>query len=137
MACASLVRARIGVNCACSSCLGALPSASVAVIEETVSLRLLGSASVAAVAEPVLFALGARAGLDVSCLDELAMALGLAVRRAGRPLLIELTPAVGRLTVSVRPLQPGGFEECRQVLSGLVGTVEVESDGEGLVMRAG
>jgi hypothetical protein len=109
----------------------------VAVIDGTVSLRVLGSASAAAVAEPVLLALGARAGLDVGRLDELAMALRLAVRRAGRPLLIELTPATGRLTVAVRPLEPDGLRECREALSSLVAAVEVADDGEGLVMRAG
>lgn len=106
-----------------------------AAIDGTVRLRVLGSAPAAAVAEPVLLALGARAGLDVSRLDELAMALELAVRGAGRPLLIELTPDEGRLTVAVRPLEPGGLADCRHVLSRLVGAVEV--DAEGLVMRAG
>ena len=108
-----------------------------AAVEGTVSLRVLGSAPAAAVAEPVLLALGARAGLDVGRLDELAMALDLALRRAGRPLVIELTPAVGRLTVAVRPLAPGGLRECQEVLRRLVGTVDVDDDGERLVMRAG
>jgi hypothetical protein len=104
-------------------------------IDGTVSLRVLGSAPAAAVAEPVLLALGARAGLDVGRLDELAMALDLAIRCAGRPLLIELTPDEGRLTVVVRPLEPGGLRECEELVQRLVGAVEV--DGEGLVMRAG
>jgi hypothetical protein len=104
-------------------------------IEGTVSLRVLGSAPAAAVAEPVLLALGARAGLDVGRLDELAMAVELAIHRAGRPLLIELTPNAGRLTVAVRPLEPAGLRECEQLVHPLVGAVEV--DGEGLVMRAG
>jgi hypothetical protein len=43
----------------------------------------------------------------------------------------------GRLTVAVRPLEPGGLRECREVLRRLVATVEVDGDGEGLVMRAG
>lgn len=107
----------------------------VAAIEGTVSLRVLGSAPATAVAEPVLLALGARAGLDVGRLDELAMALELAISRAGRPLLIELTPDEGRLTVAVRPLEPGGLRECEELVQKLVGAVEV--DGEGLVMRAG
>jgi hypothetical protein len=89
------------------------------------------------VAEPVLLALGARAGLDVGRLDELAMALDLALRRAGRPLVIELTPAAGRLTVAVWPLAPGGLRECQEVLRRLVGAVDVDDDGERLVMRAG
>jgi hypothetical protein len=127
----------MGVNRAQSRGPGALVSDAVAVTDGTVCLRVLGSAPAAAVAEPVLFALGARAGLEVSRLDEMAMALGLAVRRAGRPLLIELTPGAGWLTVAVRPLEPRGLRECRDVLSRLVGTVEVEGDGEGLVMRAG
>jgi hypothetical protein len=63
------------------------------------------------------------------------MALDLAIHRAGRPLLIELTPHEGRLTVSVRPLEPGGLAECEKLVHRLVGVVEV--DGEGLVMRAG
>jgi len=105
--------------------------------DETVSLRVLGAAPVAAVAEPVLLALGARAGLDVGRLDELAMAFGLAVRRAGRPLVIELTPAPGMLTIAMRPVEAASLEDCRQVLDRLVGAVEVERDGEGLVLRAG
>jgi hypothetical protein len=107
----------------------------VAAIERTVSLRVLGSAPATAVAEPVLLALGARAGLDVGRLDELAMALELAIQRAGRPLEIELTPDAGCLTVAVRPLAPGGLRECEELVHRLVGAVEV--DGEGLVMRAG
>lgn len=106
-----------------------------AAIEGTVSLRVLGSAPAGAVAEPVLLALGARAGLDVGRLDELAMALELAIRRAGRPVVIELTPGAGRLTVAVRPLEPGGLRECEEFVHRLAGVVEV--DGEGLVMRAG
>lgn len=106
-------------------------------IDGTVSLRVLGSAPVAALAEPVLLALGARAGIDVSRLDELAMALQLVVRRSGRPLLIELTPDTGRLTVAVRPLEPGELRDCQEALSRLVAAVEVADDGAGLVMRAG
>jgi hypothetical protein len=104
-------------------------------MERTVSLRVLGSAPAAAVAEPVLLALGARAGLDVGRLDELAMALDIALRDSGRPLLIELTPEDGTLTVSVRPLPPGGLRERAPMLDRLVGAVEI--DGEALVMRSG
>ena len=105
--------------------------------DETVSLRVLGAAPATAVAEPVLLALGARAGLDVARLDELAMAFGLVVRRAGRPLSIELTPAPGTLTIALRPVAAAGLDDCRQVLDRLVGAVEVEHDGDGLVLRAG
>jgi hypothetical protein len=87
------------------------------------------------VAEPVLLALGARAGLDVGRLDELAMALDLALRDSGRPLLIELTPEDGTLTVAVRPLPAAGLRERAPMLDRLVGTVEI--DGEALVMRSG
>lgn len=104
-------------------------------MERTVSLRVLGSAPAAAVAEPVLLALGARAGLDVGRLDELAMALGLALRDSGRPLLIELTPADGSMTIAARPLAPVGLRECEPMLHRLVGSVEI--DGETLVMRSG
>ena len=105
--------------------------------DETVSLRVLGAAPAAAVAEPVLFALGARAGLDIGRLDELAMAFGLAARSAGRPLVIELTAAPGALTIVMRPVEAAGLEDCRQVLDRLVGAVEVQHEGEGLVLRAG
>lgn len=104
-------------------------------IERTVSLRVLGSAPAAAVAEPVLLALGARAGLDVGRLDELAMALELALRGSGRPLVIELTPDDGTITIAVRPLAPVGLRECEPMLHRLVGAVEI--DGEALVMRSG
>jgi hypothetical protein len=105
--------------------------------DDTVSLRVLGAAPATAVAEPVLFALGARAGLDVGRLDELAMAFGLAARRAGRPLSIELTPSPGMLTVTMRPVAAADLDDCRQVLDRLVGAVMVEHDGQGLVLRAG
>jgi hypothetical protein len=116
---------------------GALTSASVAAIDGRVSLRVLGEAPAAAVAEPVLLALGARAGLDVAVLDELVMAVELALRGAGRPLLIEVTPDEGRLTVAVRPIEPAGLQECGQTLRRLVTDVEVDGDGAGVVMRAG
>jgi hypothetical protein len=109
----------------------------VAAIDGTVSLRVLGTAPAAAVAEPVLLALGARAGLDVVALDELVMAVELAVRGAGRPLLIEVTPDEGRLTVAVRPLEPEGLRACRQTLRRLVTDVQIDGDGAGIVMRAG
>jgi hypothetical protein len=105
--------------------------------DETVSLRVLGAAPVAAVAEPVLLALGARAGLDVGRLDELAMAFGLAVRRVARPFSIDLTAAAGTLTIAMRPMEASGLADCRQVLDRLVGVVEVQRDGEELVLRAG
>jgi hypothetical protein len=109
----------------------------VAAIDGTVSLRVLGEAPAAAVAEPVLLALGARAGLDVAVLDELVMAVELAVRGAGRPLLIEVTPDAGHLTVAVRPLEPEGLRACGQALRRLVTAVEIDGDGAGIVMRAG
>jgi hypothetical protein len=110
---------------------------SVAAIDGRVSLRVLGEAPAAAVAEPVLLALGARAGLDVAVLDELVMAVELAVRGAGRPLLIEVTPDAGRLTVVLRPIAPDGLRECGQTLRRLVTDVEIDGDGAGVVMRAG
>ncbi len=103
----------------------------------TVTLRVLGAAPATAVAEPLLLALGARAGLDVGRLDELTMAFGLAARRAGRPLSVDLTPGDGTLTVLMRPVGAAGLADCRQVLDRLVGAVEVQGDGEGLLLRAG
>jgi hypothetical protein len=137
MTCATLVPLGIGVNRRSRGGFGALTSASVAAIDGTVSLRVLGEAPAAAVAEPVLLALGARAGLDVAALDELVMAVELAVRGAGRPLLIEVTPDHGRLTVAVRPLEPEGLRACGQTLRRLVTAVEIDGDGAGIVMRAG
>jgi hypothetical protein len=137
MTCATLVPLPIGVNRASGGPSGALTSASVAVIDGRVSLRVLGEAPAAAVAEPVLLALGARAGLDVAVLDELVMAVELAVRGAGRPLLIEVTPDDGRLTVVLRPVEPTGLRECGQTLRRLVTDVEIDGDGAGVVMRAG
>lgn len=100
-------------------------------------MRVIGAAPAAAVVEPVLLTLGARAGLDVGRLDELAMAFGLAARRARRPLSVELTPAPGRLTVAIRPVQAADLDDCRQVLDRLVGAVDVQRDGEGLFLRVG
>jgi hypothetical protein len=109
----------------------------VAAIDGRISLRVLGETPAAAVAEPVLLALGARAGLDVAVLDELVMAVELAARGARRPLLIEVTPDEGRLTVAVRPIAPAGLRECGQTLRRLVTEIEVDGDGAGVVMRAG
>ena len=53
--------------------------------DDTVNLRVLGAAPATAVAEPLLLALGARAGLDVGRLDELTMAFGLVARRGRLP----------------------------------------------------
>ncbi len=108
-----------------------------AAIDGRVSLRVLGEAPAAAVAEPVLLAMGARAGLDVAVLDELVMAVELAVRGAGRPLVIEVTPDAGRLTVAVRPIAPDGLRECGPTLRRLVTDVVIDGDGAGVVMRAG
>ena len=137
MTCATLVPLRIGVNRASERPSGGVTCSAVAAIDGTVSLRVLGAAPAAAVAEPVLLALGARAGLDVAVLDELVMAVELAVRGAGRPLLIEVTPDAGRLTVAVRPLEPDGLRACGQALRRLVTDVEIDGDGAGIVMRAG
>ena len=137
MTCATLEPLGIGVNRASGRPSRALTSASVAEIDGRVSLRVLGEAPAAAVAEPVLLALGARAGLDVAVLDELVMAVELAVRGAGRPLLIEVTPDEGRLTVAVRPIEPAGLRECGPALRRLVTDIEIDGDGAGVVMRAG
>ena len=137
MTCATLVLLRIGVNRAANASPGALTCSSVAVIDGKVSLRVLGAAPAAAVASSAPLALGARAGLDVAALDELVMAVELAIRGAGRPLLIEVTPDKGRLTVAVRPLEPAGLRECGQTLRRLVTEVEIDGDGTGIVMRAG
>lgn len=137
MTCGTLVPRGIGVNRASGTPSSGLVCSSVAAIDGTVSLRVLGEAPAAAVAEPVLLALGARAGLDMAAIDELVMAVELAMRGAGRPLLIEVTPDNGRLTVAVRPLEPEGLRACRQTLRGLVTDVEIDGDGTGIVMRAG
>ena len=137
MTCGTLVPLRIGVNRGYRAPASGVTCSSVAAMDGTVSLRVLGAAPAAAVAEPVLLLLGARAGLDVAALDELVMAVELAVRGAGRPLLIEVTPDDGRLTVAVRPLEPEGLRACGQALRRLVTDVEIDGDGAGIVMRAG
>src|SRR6185437_15041577 len=104
MTCATLVPLRIGVNRGSEGPASGVTCSSVAVIDGTVSLRVLGAAPAAAVAEPVL----------------------LAVRGAGRPLLIEVTPDEGRLTVAVRPLEPEGLRACGQALRRLVTDVEID-----------
>ena len=54
-----------------------------AIAPEDVRLHSSGPDVARAVSEPVLLALGARAGLDVSRLDELALALGIAIAVGG------------------------------------------------------
>ena len=80
-------------------------AARMAIAPEDVRLYSSGPDVARAVSEPVLLALGARAGLDVGRLDELALALGIAIASAvPGPVTTDLRRAGGQRSVTVSPV---------------------------------
>ena len=96
---------------------------------EDVRLHSSGPDVARAVSEPVLLALGARAGLDVSRLDELALALGIAIAAAvPGPVTTDLRRAGGRVSVTVSPVAHDRLVGRRSLLEGLVPSVVADGD---------
>ena len=88
-----------------------------------------------AVAEPVLLALGARAGLDVGRLDELAIALGIAIGSAvPGPVTTDLRRAGTRISVTVSPVAAERLRGRRVLLEGLSASVVEDGDAIALTL---
>ncbi len=101
---------------------------------DDVRLRILASTSARDVAEPVLLALGARAGLDVERLDELAVAFGLVVGAAAPgPVAVGLLRLDQSLTVTVSPIDADRLRRRRSLLDEL--TPVVAADGDRIDLR--
>ena len=98
-------------------------------------VRLHASCPVVArsVAGPVLLALGARAGLDVGRLEELAIALDIAIAAAEPgPVTANLRRAGGHVSVTVSPVADDRLRDRRQLLEGLAASVV--SDGRAIAL---
>ena len=96
---------------------------------EDVRLHASGPAVAKAVVEPVLLALGARAGIDVGRLDELAIALGIAIGSAASgPVTADLRRSGGRISVTVSPVAPDRLRGRRTLLEGLSADVVADAD---------
>jgi len=90
-----------------------------------------------AVAEPVLLALGVRAGLDIGRLDELAIALGIAIGSAGLgPVKTHLRRAGTRISVTVSPVAAERLQGRRVLLERLSASVVEDGDAIALTLDA-
>ena|SRR5919201_6214332 len=104
---------------------------------EEITLRLSAASLAAAVAGPVLLALGARAELRLQALDELAAAVELVVGAAlPGQVTIRARRDGGRLAVSVTPIDPGRLRSRRPLLAGLAPEVVVEGPAADLIVDA-
>jgi hypothetical protein len=86
---------------------------------EHVRLRVASAERAAAVAEPVVTALGARAGIAVAALDELAAALALVLRAAVAPVTIDISRDAAGVAVGVEPVPEARLAPRRAILDGL------------------
>jgi hypothetical protein len=108
-----------------------------ATVPEDVRLHASDPVVAKAVAEPVLLALGARAGFDVGRLDEFAMALDIAIGMAlPGPVRADLRRAGGRLSVSVSPVAPDRLRGRRSLLAELAAGVAEDGDAIALTLDA-
>ena len=90
-----------------------------------------------AVVEPVLLALGVRAGLDVGRLDELAIALGIAIGSAvPGPVKTDLRRAGTRISVTVSPVAEERLRGRRVLLEALSACVVEDGDAIALTLDA-
>lgn len=104
---------------------------------EDVRLQASDSAVAKAVVEPVLLALGARAGFDIGRLDEFAIALDIAIGSAAPgPVTAELRRDGGRVTVTLSPVAPDRLEGRRMLLERLAASVAEDGDAIALTLDA-
>jgi hypothetical protein len=108
-----------------------------AIVPEDVRLHSSCPVVARAVSEPVLLALGARAGLDVSRLDELALALGIAIASAvPGPVTTDLRRTGGSVSVTVSPVAHDRLAGRRTLLEGLAASVVADGDAVALTVDA-
>jgi len=104
---------------------------------EDVRLHASDPAVAKAVAEPVLLALGARAGFDIERLDEFAIALDIAIGLAvPGPVRADLRRTGGRLSVTVSPVAPDRLRGRRTLLAELTASVVEDGDAIALTLDA-
>jgi hypothetical protein len=104
---------------------------------EDVHMRSSDPAVARTVAEPVLLALGVRAGVDVDRLDELAIALGIAIAAAvPGPVRTHLSRAGTRISVTVSPVARDRLQGRRVLLQGLSASVVEDGDAIALSLDA-
>lgn len=108
-----------------------------ALAPEDVRLHASGPAVAWAVAEPVLLALGARAGVDVGRLDELAIALDIALAATvPGPVTADMRRAGGSVSVTVSPVAHERLRGRRTLLEGLASSVVTDGDAIALSLDA-
>jgi hypothetical protein len=104
---------------------------------EDVRLCASDPALAKAVLEPVLLALGARAGFDVGRLDEFAIALDIAIGSAvPGPVRAYLRRTGGRLSITVSPVAPERLRGRRMLLAELAAVVAEDGDAIALTLDA-
>jgi hypothetical protein len=112
-------------------------AAAVATALEDVSLQASDPSVAKAVVGPVLLALGARAGLDVGRLDELAIALDIAIGSAvPGPVTTHLRRNGGSVRVTVSPIARDRLEGRRGLLERLPASVAADGDALALTLDA-
>ena len=108
-----------------------------ATASEDVSLQASDPAVAKAVVRPVLLALGARAGLDVGRLDELAIALDIAIGSVvPGPVTTHLRRSGGSVTVTVSPIAGDRLQGRRVLLESLPASVVENGDALALTLDA-
>jgi hypothetical protein len=104
---------------------------------EDVRLQASDGAVAKAVFGPVLLALGARAGLDVGRLDELVIALDVAIGSAAPgPVTAQLRRNGGSVSVTVSPVARDRLKSRRILLEGLAASVAEDGDAIALTLDA-
>jgi hypothetical protein len=104
--------------------------------QHTVELRLGAGTRGAAVAGPLVLALGSRAGLTVQELDEVELALELLLRgRCDGPATVTIAVDDGSLVVTIAPVAEEFTRRRAALLTQLAGRLSV--DGDRVELRAG
>jgi hypothetical protein len=99
-------------------------------IVDTVTLRVHGRLPVASLAEPLVVAIGARAGLDVLRLDELVTALELVSRAtlSDSPRTVTVDLAQGGVEVTIEPVETDLLRDRRVAIDALVQLADVHEN---------
>ncbi len=103
----------------------------------TITLRVHGTVAIAPLAEPLVIAMGARAGVDVIAIDELVTALELVSRAASTDVPRTVTVAYDdhSVNVTIEGVDVSRLRGGRSAIDSLVGSVDVR-DNE-VLLRVG
>ncbi len=98
---------------------------------DTITLRVHGAIPVALLAEPLVVAMGARAGVDVVALDELVAALELVARAttADSPRTIVVDCSRHTINVSIAPVELDRLRGGQAAIESLVEAMDIHEDG--------